>query len=188
MTMLIIGVTLFFLLHLIPFFGTGIRDKAASAIGAGPYKGLFALATLGSFVFMVLGWQATEITHVYTPPSWGPMVTPLFVLVAFILFIASNAPTNIRRILRHPQLVSVFFWGIGHLLSNGENRSIVLFVGLMIFATSAIIGSNKRDGEWVKRDKVSFVSDLVTVTIAVALFSGFAYFHEWIIGVPVLLF
>lgn len=120
MTLLLLGLVTFAILHFIPYWANNVRAGAVKAIGEIPYKGLFALATLGSFVMMVMGWKAAEISIVYTPPSWGMHLTQLFVLVGFILFIASNAPTNIRRMVRHPQLLGVALWGIGHLLSNGE--------------------------------------------------------------------
>jgi len=184
MTLLIAGLLLFTILHLIPFWGRSIRAGAIGVIGPMPYKGLYALATLGSFVLMVQGWKAADVSHLYTPPTWGMHVTPFFVLAGFILFIASNAPTNIRRAVRHPQLMGVVLWGVGHLLSNGESRSVALFAGMAAFSIIAMIGSNSRDGEWVKRDKVSFIKDIVTVVIALVLYAAFAYYHGWIIGVP----
>lgn len=184
MALLIAGLLLFIFLHLIPVWGQTFRNGAVAKIGLNPYKGIFALLSLGSFVLMVRGWKSAETIAVYDPPSWGMHVTPLLVLFGFILFIASNAPTNIRRMLRHPQLTGVMLWGIGHLFSNGDNRSLILFGGLTLYSLLAIIGSNQRDGEWVKRDKVPFVRDIVTVVIALALYAGFAYYHGWIIGVP----
>lgn len=186
MTLLLTGLLAFFLLHMIPLWGRTVREGAIGVVGKGPYMGLFALATLGSFVLMVFGWKAAEVSLVYEAPSWGMHVTPLFVLAGFILFIASNAPTNIRRVVRHPQLMGVALWGVGHLLSNGENRSVLLFAGMTLFAVIAMIGSNMRDGDWIKRDKVPFAKDIITVVIALVLYGGFIYFHEAIIGVPVI--
>ena len=186
MTLLLLGLTLFAVLHMIPFWGQNVRAGAVKLIGAGPYKGLFALATLGSFVLMVMGWKAAEIVPFYEPPSWGMHATPLFVLVGFILFIGSNAPTNIKRMLRHPQLLGVSLWGIGHLLSNGETRSVLLFAGMAVFGFLAMFASNQRDGDWVKPEKVGIAKDIITVAIAVGLYGAFTYFHGWIIGVPVM--
>ena len=46
-------------------------------------------------------------------------------------------PNNVKRLLRHPQLTGVALWGIGHLLANGESRSIILFGGLGAWAIAA---------------------------------------------------
>jgi len=183
MTLLLLGLVTFIILHLIPYWGKGVRAGAVNIIGAGPYKGLFALATLGSFVMMVMGWKAAEVIMQYNAPAWGVHLTPLFVLAGFILFVASSAPTNIRRMVRHPQLLGVALWGIGHLLSNGENRSILLFAGMAIYCVLAMIGSNQRDGEWVKREKVSIVKDIITVVVSLVIYAVFFMFHQTIIGV-----
>ena len=70
--------------------------------------------------------------------------------MGFILFFAAYPPTNVKRLLRHPQLTGVALWGVGHLLANGESRSIVLFGGLTLWAIAEIVVINRRDGA---RDK-----------------------------------
>ncbi|MFC3052958.1 NnrU family protein [Kordiimonas pumila] len=186
MAILFLGIALFFGLHMIPYFGQALRTNLIGKIGALPYKGLFALASLCSFVVIVMGWQSVDVIQIYSPPVWGKHVTFLFVLIGIILFIASNAPTNIRRILRHPQLIGVTIWGIGHLFANGENRSVLLFGGFIIFSLVSIWATNRRDGVWVKRDKVSPISDIITVLIGIGVYGIFFTFHQNIIGVPVM--
>lgn len=187
MTLLALGIALFFILHMIPFWGRSIRSGTIARIGPAPYKGMFALASLSSFILIVLGWQATEVDMLYYPPAWGRHVTPLLVLFGIFLFIASNAPTNVRRLLRHPQLIGVTLWGIGHLFANGESRSVLLFGGMILFSVTAIWSSNKRDGEWIKREPVPISRDIVTVVISLAVYGALYYFHETFTGVPVLM-
>jgi len=186
MILLFFGLLFFSGLHMMPLCAQNMRDKIISALGPRPYKALFALASLGSFVLIVLGWQASEIEYLYTAPVWGRHVTPLFVLVGILLFIASNAPTNIRRLIRHPQLIGVTLWGIGHLFSNGETRSILLFGGLIIFSLSAIFASNKRDGEWIKREPVPRSRDIITVVIGLFVFAAAFYYHSYLTGIPLI--
>lgn len=184
MTTLILGVALFCALHLIPLFTPNIRAASVGKVGEGPYKGLFALATVASFYLMVSGWQTIDPINVYDPPMWGRHVTPLFALIGIMLFIASNAPTNIRRAIRHPQLTGVALWAVGHLFSNGESRSMVLFGGMFLYCVLAIIGSNKRDGEWVKRAAVPLSRDIITIVIGLAVTGALVYFHESFTGLP----
>lgn len=184
MTLLILGVALFALLHLIPIFAIEARQSVKSRIGEKPYKGLFALAVLASVYFIYKGWTATEVDFLYIPPSWSGHLAALFILAGFITFFASRAPTNIKRILRNPQLTGVVLWSAGHLIANGETRSIVLFAGLGLWALIAIIGTNKRDGDWVKPEKQPVIKDVVTVLIGVALYGVFAFWaHEFLFGV-----
>lgn len=183
MAILFLGLALFILVHLIPVFATGVRAKLVEKLGFQPYRGIFSLLIIGSLYLIYLGWTGTEVTWLYTPPAWGYHVTPLLVLIGFILFFSSKAPTNIRRVIRHPQLTGVTFWAVGHLLANGENRSVLLFGALLIWATVSAIGANRRDTEWVKPPRQVFIKDIVTILIGVAVFVGFAMIHEWLIGV-----
>lgn len=183
MTLLAIGVSAFIGLHLIPYFATGFRARMQNRIGAGPYKGLFALLVLTSFAGIIMGWRSSEPMLAYEPPTWGFHVTPLFVLAGFILFFASQAPTNIKRIVRHPQMTGTFLWAIGHLLSNGEDRSVLLFGSLAAWSLVAIIGANRRDKIWQKPDKQPWFKDAITVLIGVFVYLVFMYFHEAVIGV-----
>lgn len=183
MTMLYLGLALFFLVHLVPIFARPVRAGAVNIIGMRPYQGLFALASFGALYLVVMGWKATDLADVYVPPAWGMHVTPLLVLVAFILFIGSRAPGNFRRYVRHPQLTAVLLWAVGHLFANGENRSVALFGGFAVWAIVSMWGSSRRDGPWVKPEKQPVIKDIVTVVIAAALYAGFIMIHEWLIGV-----
>jgi uncharacterized membrane protein len=183
MIILVIGLLAFIGLHLYPVFGANSRAGLIERLGKLPYRGIFSVLTLTSLGLVIWGWRQSDIDLLYSPPTWGYHVTPLFVLIAFILFIASNAPTNIKRLVRHPQLLSIIAWGTGHLFANGEVRSILLFGGFAIWAIVAIIGSNRRDGEWVKPEPQPILKDIITIILAVALYAGFIAIHEWLIGV-----
>lgn len=186
MILLLTGLIAFTLLHMIPFFGQNLKHGVIAKVGNNAYRGIFSLCTLGSMVLIVLGWQAADPAHwLYSPPVWSLHITPVIVLLAILLFIASNAPTNIRRFLRHPQLYGVILWGAGHLLANGEVRSVLLFGGFVVFGLLSIWGSNKRDGNWVKREPVSRVMDIVTIAIGLAVFGGLTYFHQSFTGIAI---
>ncbi|WP_417451758.1 NnrU family protein [Kordiimonas sp.] len=183
MAILLLGLALFMLVHFVPVFMTGFRASLMGKLGRNPYRGLFSLLILGSLYLIYLGWTSTAVSLVYTPPMWAFHVTPILVLIGFILFFASQAPTNIRRMVRHPQLMGVAFWAAGHLLANGENRSLLLFGAFLVWAIVSMLGSNRRDGVWVKPPKQSLLKDIVTVVIGAALYVGFIAIHEWLIGV-----
>ena len=183
MALLAISLTAFIGLHLIPYFATGLRARVQKRLGVGTYKGVFALLVAFSLVGIVFGWMASEPVLAYQPPVWGIAATQGMSLVGFVLFFASQAPTNIRRLVRHPQMTGLFLWAIGHMLSNSEGRSALLFGGLAAWSIIAIYGANRRDGDWQKPDTQPFAKDVVTVLIGVTAFAGFMYFHEAIIGV-----
>ena len=183
MTLLIVGVIAFIGLHLIPYFATGLRTGLVAKIGIGGYRGIFAVAVLASMAGIIFGWRGTPPEILFAAPAWGFHVTPLFVLFGFILFFASQAPTNIKRFIRHPQMTGIFLWSVGHLAANGEDRSVILFGGFALWSVLAIVGANRRDKVWQKPEKQPIFKDIITVVIGLAVYALAIYFHEAIIGV-----
>jgi uncharacterized membrane protein len=183
MLLFIAGLFFFIILHLVPTTGAALRASLIFKYGKKRYAAGFALCAIISLTMIIFGWRMSNPGFVYAPPVWGYHVTPLLVLIGFILFIASNAPTNIKRVIRHPQMTGVFLWGAGHLFANGELRSVLLFGGFCLWAILSIISANKRDGEWVKPEKQSSVKDIITVGIAIGLYAGIIAIHEWLLGV-----
>lgn len=184
MTMLIAGIVLWSVAHLFKAVAPGARARLVERIGLGPYKGLITLDIVVALLLIVFGWKATTPAALYAPPLYGSPIPSVAVLLAIILFVTSSTPNNLKRYIRHPQMTAVVLWGAGHLLSNGENRSVVLFGGLAIWAALEMIFINKRDGQWQKPGAVPLSRDAIMVTIAVATFALLAYFHGALFGVP----
>ncbi len=185
MTMLILGLALWIGVHLFPSVLPAARAGLIERLGEGPYKGLFALDLVIAILLMVFGWRSAMPEYWYAAPLAGtPMVTFALVLIAFVLMGAANAPTNLKRRLRHPMLTGVIVWAVAHLLANGDSRSVVLFGGLAIWAVISIFTINARDGEWEKPDPVPGSKDIVLVAIGAALTAVVAFFHEYLSGVP----
>jgi uncharacterized membrane protein len=105
------------------------------------------------------------------------------ILVALVLIVTSKARTNYRRIVRHPQMMSVILWSVAHLLVNGDARSVVLFGGLGVWAIVEIVLCNKRDGAWQKPDVVPFSADMIVAVIAAVAFAAFFFLHKALFGV-----
>lgn len=187
MTLLTLGVLLWACVHLFPSLMPGSRTALIAKLGENPYKGLFALDLVIAILLMVFGWRSVSLEMWYTPPLAGsPYLVALLVLGAFVLMGAANAPTNIKRFLRHPMLIGVLVWGIAHLLANGDNRSTVLFGGLAVWAAIAIFTISRREGEWTKPDAVPVTKDVVLVAIGFVLFAVVAYFHDYLSGVTLI--
>lgn len=183
MIKLTLGVLLWSATHLFPALAPEPRKSLLNKLGEKPYKGIFALIMVLSLYLIISGWRATIPESWYIPPLWGRHATALLVLIAFILFSASHGQSNIKRFVRHPQLTAVAFWGFGHLLANGEARSIVLFGGLLVWAIIEILLINRREGPWVKPEKAPLKKDIIAVVAGVAVYIVFAAAHQWLFGV-----
>jgi hypothetical protein len=111
-------------------------------------------------------------------------VTLALMYVALTLFFSSRVPTDIKRVLRHPQLTGVVVWAVAHLLGNGDSRSLALFGGLGLWALLEMAAINRRDGPWQKPEPVGLPRSLVPLGIGAVAWALLFFAHPWIAGVP----
>jgi len=186
MSLLIIGLLMWVVIHLFPSVCKNTRTIIIEKTGLMPYKGLFALLILTSVVLIVFGWRSIIAQDIYFPPAWGRHVTFLLVLLTFILFVAAKRKTNIKRVLRHPQLTGLVLWSIGHLFANGDNRSLILFITLGLWAILEMIMINRREGAWQKPELVPIKSDVITVVGGCVLYAVLLFAHPYITGISLI--
>jgi len=184
--MLIAGILLWACTHLFVAVAAPARASLIGRIGLQPYKGLFSLTLVAALVLIVLGWQAMPPSSLYTPPFWLRHLTMLLTPIAIILFISARAPTDIKQVIRHPQLTGVKLWAFAHLLANGETRSVILFGGLLAWAVAEVILINRRDGAWKKPAPVGMGKTLASMAVGLVLSAVLIFAHPWFTGVPVM--
>lgn len=164
----------FVLIH-IGVSATGLRAALVKRIGEGPYRALFALASLALLVWLINGYGEMRENPfdplneaLWLPPDW--LRWPAYVLVALGLTLvvtgiftpgptlagyekrglaAAEPARGVLRITRHPFLWGVALWAAGHLLVNGERFAVMLFgaLGLMV-----IFGARSIDRKGQARD------------------------------------
>jgi uncharacterized membrane protein len=186
MILLIIGLVLWSGVHFVPSLAMPFREQFIAKRGEKSYKLLFTFLVISSIVAIVFGWRSIDPVYLYVLPSWSRAVTSLLVLITFILFSAAHSNTNIKRVIRHPQLTGLVLWSIGHLLSNGDNRSLTLFGALGVWAIIEIILISKREGVWVKPESAPIKSELIMVAKGLVMFAVFLFAHPYITGVPII--
>ncbi|HXB17199.1 MAG TPA: NnrU family protein [Steroidobacteraceae bacterium] len=163
----LIAASAYFLLIHFGVSGTRLRDGLVARLGEGPYRGMFALASVLGLV-----WMAYAYRHAPAVPTWGLVLgfrpaAYLLVLIAFIFVViglATPSPTQVGmestltrgpdiargmvRITRHPFLWGVALWALVHLIVNGDLASLVLFGSLLVLALAgtAVIDAKRRRG------------------------------------------
>ncbi len=188
MTRLVLGLLLWTIIHFIPGLAVDFRKNLINRFGENPYKGMFALLMVVSLYLIISGWQSMTpvapdvLEMIFTPPEWGVYAAGLLVLIGFILFLAPYPPNNLKRIMRHPQLIGVVSFSVGHLFAVGTARAIVLFAGLTIWAVIEIVLINRRDGEWVKPARAPIKKDVALVVFSVLVYMAFLYTHHLMFG------
>ena len=170
----LIAASAFFLLIHFGVSGTRLRDTLVARMGAGPYRGAFALASLAGIV-----WMGMAYSHAPTVELWGQLAggrTLVFALV-FVAFLfigiglATPSPTRVGmesklaqsadvargivRITRHPFLWGVALWALVHVVVNGDLASLILFGSLFVLAlggTASIDAKRRRNfgGDWAR--------------------------------------
>ena len=185
MVLLVLGVGLFALAHFAPAFDVGPRKRSLERFGADGHRGVFSLIVLASVAAIVFGWRAAaaEPVFLYAPPAWSRLAANVGMALVLFLLVASGAPSNVKRFLRHPQLLGVVAWALVHLLANGDLRSVVLFGGLGAWALAMIPALNRRDGAWTRPEPRPIVGDVVVVAITAAAFFAVRWAHPYFAGV-----
>jgi uncharacterized membrane protein len=186
MALLILGIVLFTLTHLLLSAFPAAIDAQRSRLGEGPVKGVVALLSLGGIILIVVGWKGSVPTAVYAPPLALHSVGLILIAIGIYLFVVANRRSVVKRVLRHPQLTGLVLWCSGHLLLNGDSRSVALFASLGVWAILEILMINRRDGVWERAEAPPLSTDLVTAVIAVVAYLALAALHPWLAGVPVL--
>lgn len=154
----LVAASAYFLLIHFGVSGTRLRDSLVARLGAGPYRGAFALASV-----LGIGWMIYAYRHAPAVPLWGPLLglRPAAYVLVFVAFlfvvigIATPSPTlagmesklaegasvvrGIVRITRHPFLWGVALWALVHLIVNGDLASLVLFGSLLVLALGGTV-------------------------------------------------
>ena len=178
-----LGVVLWSGVHLIPSLAQGMRASLIERLGDTPYKFVFALSIVLSIILMVVGWRSTIPVGIYSPPLWGAPLGSFLVLIAFVLFGAAHGKTNVKRFIRHPQLTGLVTWAVGHLLANGDSRSLVLFGALGLWAIAEMLLINRREGAWTRPQPTPLTGEIRPVLTGLVVFAVFLFLHPYLFGV-----
>ncbi|WP_342641666.1 NnrU family protein [Rhodoligotrophos ferricapiens] len=187
MSLLIIGIILFFGVHLLAL--TPAKATLRNSMGEGPYKGLFAIIAVVGLILIIWGFGSARSTLdesdiLYYPPGWARHATMLLVLLAFICLGIYLHKGRLKILLRHPMALAIIFWSIGHLISNGDRPSVIVFGAFLVYALLDIIVETARG------TRPSFVPkpkhDIIAPVAGVIMYVAMLFLHPYVIGVPVI--
>lgn len=188
MTLLILGIVVFFGVHSVRVFADDWRTQQIAARGERAWKGLYSLASAVGIVLLGLGFAQTRKAPIalWHPPEWTFPITSALVLVAFVLFAAAYVRGNrIKAKIGHPMSAGVKTWAFAHLLSNGNLGDVLLFGAFFIWSISAFTAARRRDRAAGTTYPVGPVSsDVKAVVAGIVAWIVFAFWlHGWLIGV-----
>jgi uncharacterized membrane protein len=189
MLILILGIVLFVGVHV---FSTlrGPRAALVEKYGANAYKGAYSAVALLGLVFIIWGfsrYRAEGLIPVWEPPHWTRHLTMPLVWVAFVALASRRAPASrIRGWLRHPTLVALKSWALGHLLVNGDLGGMLLFGSLLGFGVYDRIAVKRRGDLGAPRLGAFTRGDAIALGAGTALYALFLVLHPYLFGVPAL--
>lgn len=178
------ALTLFFIIHIIPF-KPNLRLNLTSRMGEKRYKLLFRIIVVSIVFLGIIGWSQFENIYFYEPSLLLKRIHLVLMFAAVYLWVIAEVPNNLKRFIRHPMLTGMKIWALGHLLANGDLRSMILFVSILIFSVLAVSARNRRDEPPIERPITPIKYDLAVFAGAVTLYYVLVTFHGNLFGMPV---
>jgi len=203
-----------------------VRQPVIKMIGDNGFRMAYSALMLAALVWVIMAYGAAPLDVLWTAPGWLYHVLHILMLPASILVVAGNttrSPTavggeavlanspkpasGILTITRHPFLVGVTLWAVGHAAVNGDLASVTLFAGMAILCIGGMIHIDLRrqaqGSDWgpvaLVTSRIPFVAALQGRTKidwrgigmarllgGVGLYGVLAIVHEWIAGVSLI--
>jgi uncharacterized membrane protein len=186
MTILIIGLVLFFGIHLVATIPK-VKALITSKVGDKGYKGIHALISFVGLGLIIWGYGNKPLMNMpeWVAPGWVYKAVLPLLWVAVVLQPASHMKTNIKRFTRHPMLWGIVIWSGVHLWLNGDHASILLFGSFFLYSLWAMFAANKR-GVKKQTQKVPLYNDVIVVIVGTVAFVALAHGHKWFAGVSLM--
>ncbi|MEL7539335.1 MAG: NnrU family protein, partial [Pseudomonadota bacterium] len=102
------------------------------------------------------------------------------------LLVASQIPAgHIKKLSKHPMLLAIKLWAVGHLLANGELNSVLLFGSFLAYAVFDRIMVKRRGDNGPNSDiALKPLMDLVSVLLGLGVWAAIAiWLHPILFGV-----
>ncbi len=187
MTLLLLGLVLFFGIHSVAIFAPVARDRWALRLGVMNWRGLYSVVSLLGFVLLVVGYGQARQAPVllYAPPLWLRHVAFALMLPVFPMLFAAYLPGRIKSTLKHPMLVAVKTWALAHLLANGMLADVLLFGAFLAWAVVDRISLKRRPQRPIATAAARPWNDVLAVVLGFGLYAAtFLWLHRVLIGVP----
>ncbi|MEJ2443089.1 MAG: NnrU family protein [Exilibacterium sp.] len=189
MTLLLIGLFLFFITHSVSIYAFQWRQRMVVKMGEVPWKAVYSLIALLGFVLIIMGFQTARLNPevIYIAPVWTRHITFLLMLPVFPLLLATYLPGRIQAAVKHPMLIAVKTWAFSHLLSNGNLAEVLLFGSFLVWAVVDRISLKRRPLRPVKEAPASKYNDVIAIVGGLVLYAVFLRWgHRWLIGMPLI--
>ncbi len=189
MTFVILGLIVFLGFHSIGMFPS-LHGRLTAAMGVNVYKGVSSVLSLIGLVILFDGFGAYRdagMIQVWNPPSALKHLNYLLMLVSFISVAAAYAPRGyIKMRLKHPMLVGVKAWALGHFLANGDLGGMILFSAFLAWAVVDRISFKWRPANTAPVPAPRLLGDGIAVVAGLIGYFAMVHLHPILIGVSLM--
>jgi uncharacterized membrane protein len=186
MSLLILGLVLFFGTHAISIVAPFWRDRVVVMFGAARWRVFYSLFSLLGLLLIIKGFALARQSPIvlYVPQLWMHRLAALMLVPIFPLLLATYLPGRISTATKHPTLVAVKIWALAHLLANGMLADLLLFGGFLAWAVAVRISLKRRPSRSVTSLEPLPVHDWLATAIGLAIYGGVVVWaHQRFIGV-----
>jgi uncharacterized membrane protein len=155
------------------------KAHAVSTFGKA-YGAVYGVLSLVLLAACLWAYRQVEPFQLYAPPDIGIYAKFAILFIGFIFLGIFAFRGSWRNSIKYPMAIGISILALGHLLSNGSNRSTLLFGGLAIIAIvhaalrRSALPSVEREGH-----------NLLSLFGGLALFGLAVQLHTVFAGVPV---
>lgn len=157
MSQLYLSLIAFVLLHSVPAL-PAIRNGAIAILGRKTYLLIYSIVSTLLLVWVFHAALNTPYVELWEPSGGHATVTLVLAPLGIFLVLAGlftpnpasitlrhgDQPGAIVALTRHPVLWGFLFWSGGHLIANGDLRSLILFGGLGLFSAAGFLMLDRR--------------------------------------------
>ncbi len=189
MTILLLGLVIFFGVHSISLISRPWRDRLAARVGALPWKIVYSLASILGLALIVWGYglAAADPVRLYRPTAGLQQIVMLMMLPVFPLVFAAYLPGRIQSATKHPMLLAVILWSAAHLLANGMLADVLVFGAFLAWGIAMRVSLARRTLKPMFGVPATKANDVIAVLAGLAVHTAFLFFlHEWLFGAPLI--
>ncbi len=191
MLFFILGLVLFFGVHMLPFYPE-YRKQLIEKIdnetidSEDMYKIIFSVVALIGLIFIGVGKGSTEFIGLWETSGISRYISVILIFVSFVLMVSAYMPNNIKHYVPHPMLTGIIIWGVMHMITNGDIVSLILFGSFVVYSVTAIILANRRtydeSTDQDVQEKMPANKDAIVIGIAMFGFILLLWSHKFLFG------
>lgn len=130
-----------------------LRATLLRLVGERGFAGVYSLIVALAFTWMIYAHATAPYVALWGDPVWARHLLLLIMIPSTFLVVAGNATpariadqgaAGIHAISRHPGLMGMALWAIGHMIANGDAATVILTGGILVLTLGGSVAIDAR--------------------------------------------